>query len=144
MFPTGVTTTPSSFNTNKYKKIVLAVDAEYEKVDATITDNSNPRGAFVGCLLRMAGHDFMDFRYEADGTSTGGSDGCINFEDPDNKGLPECLTLYNMPAVYEEFKDDVSLADFFVIAAEAAMGRTASDYNTIFRFASSSLSNKFR
>lgn len=144
MFPTGVTTTPSSFSSNKYKKIVLAIDAEYEKLDATVSDNNNPRGAFVGCLLRMAGHDFMDFRYESDGTTTGGSDGCINFEDPDNKGLPECLELYNMPSVYEGFKDDVSLADFFVIAAEAAMGRTATDYNEKYRFASSSLANKFR
>ena len=37
-------------------------------------------------MLRLAGHDFMDFR--TDEKKKGGSDGCINFEDPDNKGLP--------------------------------------------------------
>lgn len=42
---------------------------------------------FVGCLVRTAGHDFMDFRHEADGTTTGGTDGCFNLEDPDNAGL---------------------------------------------------------
>ena len=101
MFPAGVQQTPSNFKTWMYQKIVLAVDAEYDKVDDTIADNVNKRGNFVGCLLRMAGHDFMDFRYEADGTTTGGSDGCVNFEDPDNKGLPECLTEFNMPEVYD-------------------------------------------
>jgi len=43
----------------------------------------------VGCLLRQAGHDFMDYR--PDDPNVGGSDGCIHFDDPDNKGIPECV-----------------------------------------------------
>ena len=43
----------------------------------------------MGCLLRLSGHDFMDFRSNA---GRGGSDGCINFEDEDNKGLIQCVT----------------------------------------------------
>ena len=30
-------------------------------------------------------------------TGTGGADGCLNFEDPDNKGLQECITRINLP-----------------------------------------------
>merc|ERR1711920_781354 len=42
---------------------------------------------FAGCVLRAAGHDFMDFR-----NGVGGSDGCLRFDDPDNKGLINCLS----------------------------------------------------
>ena len=43
----------------------------------------------AACWVRLAGHDFMDFRRGAEGMedSTGGPDGCINFRDPDNMGL---------------------------------------------------------
>lgn len=27
---------------------------------------------------------------------TGGSDGCINFDEPDNKGLAQCLEKFNV------------------------------------------------
>jgi len=47
----------------------------------------------------------------------------------DNKGLKECLEKHNIPEVYNSVKDIVSLADFFVIAAEAATGRTATDFD---------------
>lgn len=61
--------------------------------------------------------------------SNGGSDGCVNFEDPDNKGLAECIAEFQLVDAYEPRCDEVSLADFIVIAAEAAMGRTATSYN---------------
>ena len=40
----------------------------------------------AACILRLAGHDFMDFRNN-DGVTSGGADGCINFNDADNMGL---------------------------------------------------------
>lgn len=55
----------------------------------------------------------------------GGSDGCINLEDVDNKGLGSCVRKSGVVRVYQENCHRVSLADFIVIAAEAAMGRTA-------------------
>ena len=64
----------------------------------------------------------MDFRKAADGKMTGGSDGCINFKDPDNTGIPQCLQKWNISKIYESFCTEVSLADFLVIAAEAIMG----------------------
>lgn len=59
-------------------------------VDDTVEEGNNPRSNFAGCLIRMAGHDLMDFD-ASDLTNKGGSDGCIDFHDPDNKGLIECL-----------------------------------------------------
>lgn len=75
----------------------------------------------MSCLLRTAGHDFMDFRPNHE--HEGGSDGCINFSDPDNGGLQECLTRHGIPELFEEHRAKVSLADFLVIIAEAAMAR---------------------
>ena len=60
----------------------------YDKKEST-----QAKTDFAACLVRMAGHDFMDFRWAKNGSSKGGSDGCINFEDGDNKGLPECLAI---------------------------------------------------
>ena len=71
--------------------IAKAVIAIYEKLPADVTPSSNPRAAFSGCLVRAAGHDFMDFRINQDNTTSGGMDGCINFNDGDNAGLRECL-----------------------------------------------------
>ena len=68
-----------------YKEVVDAVLEQYEATDAEVKDNSNPRGRFVACLLRVAGHDFMDFRHNE--TKTGGSDGCINLKEDDNRGI---------------------------------------------------------
>jgi hypothetical protein len=92
------------------------------------------KSKFAGCVVRVAGHDFMDFRYsnlDLDGSPTsGGSDGCINFKDDDNTGLSECLQNSGIIDVYQSFCTTLSLADFLVIAAEAVMGRTATYYNS--------------
>ena len=74
-----------------YKKIAEDVWVGYGALE-----EAKSKEAFAGCLLRTAGHDFMDFRYLEDGSSTGGSDGCINFHDPDNKGVAECLTRFGV------------------------------------------------
>lgn len=100
---------------------------KYESVDATVEDNKNDRAEFVGCLLRQAGHDFMDYRPDEKKWKIGGPDGCMDYDDPDNKGLPECLHRFGIPEVYEKWKWKVSLADFMVIIAEAAIGRSATD-----------------
>lgn len=76
----------------------------------------------------------MDFRYVADDqgqfvSASGGSDGCINFNDPDNKGVPQCLTKFKVGDVYQSFKKDVSLADFFVIMGEAIAARAATKFS---------------
>jgi len=124
MFPAGIATT-SSLTEDGYKQIVNAVHDLYEQVDASVSANFNPRGSFVACLLRTAGHDFMDFRLGGGG----GSDGCVNFQDADNAGISDCLRKFNIPSLYERFAKTVSLADFLVITAEAAIGRTATGWS---------------
>ena len=71
----------------------------------------------------------MDFRYGSGNTTSGGSDGCINFADGANAGLLSCLTTTNIAAVYASFCDQISLADFLVLAGEAAMIRTDPNYS---------------
>jgi len=87
--------------------------------------------ASAGCWVRLAGHDFMDFRRGPEGNadSTGGSDGCINFSDPDNKGLAQCIYSSDLQSVYGKWCDIVSLADFIIIAAQSVIGRLESNYN---------------
>ena len=67
----------------------------YMNVSKAIIDNMDSRNNVArdaACLVRLAGHDFMDFRFDAaTNTSSGGSDGCVNFNDPDNAGLASCV-----------------------------------------------------
>jgi len=139
MYPSDIFTCPSEpilrtvdeFTTKEYEAVAESVNELY--------DDAEDKNAFAGCLVRLAGHDMMDFRYlfapNADGTPSkkvidqrGGSDGCINFEDKDNKGLVECIDQTNLQEAYSEHCGIVSLADFIVIAAEATMARTSNSY----------------
>jgi len=54
------------------------------------------------------------------------------------------LTYANIPSIYAQHCEQVSLADFVVIAAEAAMGRTSSDYNSADHFAEDTLLDTFK
>lgn len=135
--PRGEVTKTTFLCNSQYSEIVekitgLMQDFEDEE---DCTNDKCLQADFAGCVLRSAGHDFMDFRNDR-----GGSDGCLNFDEDDNKGLINCLTGKTMIGdtdpdvfgkgktlhdVYKEFCDVVSLADFLVIAAEAVMGFTA-------------------
>ena len=63
----------------------------------------------------------MDFDPSATAGQGGGADGCIDFDDPDNKGLQDCTSSSSahatLNAAYVKFCDRVSLADFVVLAA---------------------------
>ena len=71
----------------------------------------------------------MDFRKEKKGKSTGGSDGCVNFQDGDNAGLSPCLQKTGITEIYEKWCHKISVADFMVLAAEVATGSLSVDYN---------------
>jgi len=87
-----------------------------------------PRGDFAGCIVRLVGHDIMDFNGAA---KTGGADGCLDFDDEDNLGLKGCMLKagsgdgsehgVSLESLWQEFCTEVSIADFFVIAAETLM-----------------------
>ena len=126
MFPKGVRTTPDNFNEATYKDIIKSVHDLYDNTPDIVQPNNNPRASLAGCLIRLAGHDFMDFR--PDEAFKGGADGCLDFNDGDNAGLPSCMTRFGIPEMYGKHKDTVSMADFFVIIAEGITGRTATDF----------------
>jgi hypothetical protein len=113
----------------------------YEKVSPKIGNGVNERAAFVGCLLRQAGHDFMDFR---DWKIKGGSDGCINFKEDDNKGIQECVQKFDVDRLYQKWNKKVSLADFLVIIAEAAIGRVETESYNFFKDKKFDRSSYFR
>ena len=86
-----VLTTGSNFYQSDYIAVVNAIIAIYEQIDSTVNATYNPRADMAACLVRAGGHDYMDYRINQDGTSSGGMDGCINFNDGDNAGLLGCL-----------------------------------------------------
>ena len=107
-------------------------------------DASNTKREFAACLVRLAGHDFMDFRQHADGTTTGGADGCMNFDERPHFGIPECVQATNVLTTYDKFCDVVSLADFIVIITEAAQAKAATKYDPNNVFGPGSLEDTFR
>lgn len=118
--------TPEGFNKAEYEKVFTDV---YNVVN-NLKDSD--KSAYAGCMVRAAGHDFMDFRVgkkRDQSDATGGSDGCFNFNDPDNKGLKECLTKFDVNTLYNKWCHKLSLADFFVLHAESVMGILATDFD---------------
>ena len=113
----------------------------YEGITDVVEDNRNDRSRFVGCLLRLAGHDFMDFRN--DDENMGGADGCVSFEDADNKGLDTCLVQFDIASILKQHEDDISVADFIVVAAQAAMARAADSWDAEDPYKEGTLANKF-
>lgn len=116
-----------------YDRIVQKVVGFHEQ----LSGDNQQAGHLVGCYLRMAGHDFMDFNPLGQGATKGGSDGCINFDDPDNAGLYPCVagqgefgSQLTITAAYQDFCSEVSLADFIVVAAEALMMRTHQNWSS--------------
>jgi len=126
-------TSCSTLKEDTYERVAAKVWQLWEGLPDDCTVEKCPQADFVGCVLRFAGHDFMDFDPFQ---KMGGSDGCLDFKDPDNAGLMPCLvgagehghqaTLQN---AYADFCDEISLADFVVLAAEALMVRSRRDWN---------------
>jgi len=107
----------------KYQAVAASVQKLVTSIkDTSCTNDKCPKAEFSACVLRMAGHDFMDFSSKG-----GGSDGCVNFEDPDNAGLKPCLVNgengQNLNMAYAAHAASVSLADFLAIAGEAVMAQ---------------------
>lgn len=114
-----------TMNLDTYEQLVHETIQLYEALDPHIGNNTNIRASFAGCLVRQAGHDFMDYR--PDDSHIGGADGCMHYDDPDNKGLYECVSQFGIAELYANWNTRVSIADFLVIIAEAVMGRVATD-----------------
>lgn len=145
----GIDTTPS-MTYEQYDNVTARVQQMYNDLPTTCNATYCPQADWAGCVLRIAGHDFMDYEETTSGEDEGGSDGCIDFHDGDNAGLAECIHTgefgFSLDDAYTEFCYTISLADFFVIAAEAVMdisrkhvtdedsNRSAMDFRSAFRF----------
>lgn len=122
--PNAVLTT-TCMSKATYEEIVSVVTSMLSGLDNECAADHCPQADWAGCVLRMAGHDFMDFDAAA---GSGGSDACTDMNNADNAGLTACLAAgehgYSLVEAYEQFCDRVSLADFLVIAAEGIMTAT--------------------
>lgn len=111
----------------QYTKIGRRVNQALRRLGDRCTARRCKQADWAGCVLRMAGHDFMDYDPE---TKLGGSDACTDMNNPDNRGLAQCLTKGefsyqdSLAKIYHSVCDTISLADFLVVAAEHVMRRT--------------------
>mmetsp|Transcript_11139 Transcript_11139/g.31325 ORF Transcript_11139/g.31325 Transcript_11139/m.31325 type:complete len:385 (+) Transcript_11139:68-1222(+) len=118
--PGGAIPTTLNMTEETYEAVAASVVDLLLSLDAACDASSCQQADWAGCVLRMAGHDFMDFK---DGQ--GGSDACTDMTHLDNTGLLECLATgehgVSLLQAYQLHCTAVSLADFLVIAAEAIM-----------------------
>merc|ERR1719454_2077438 len=84
--------TTKSLTKEQYQNIAQTVIDQYEALPEGYSDNTNTRGSYAGCLVRLVGHDIMDFNRDK---NVGGADGCIDLQDGDNLGLAHCIQRFN-------------------------------------------------
>lgn len=109
-----------------YDAVIAKVQGLYNGLSKKCDGDVCPQADWAGCVLRIAGHDFMDY-VKKDGR--GGSDGCLDLSDPDNAGLADCMYQgadhgVSIADAYVDFCEKVSLADFVVMAANAVIKST--------------------
>jgi len=127
--PTPAVLTTACMTEELYDAAFQSVVDLFGMLDKTCNEFQCHEADLAGCLLRMAGHDFMDYNGTGDGK--GGADACTDMDDGDNAGLPECLFRgefdgkVSLNDAYALFCDKISLADFIVLAAEAVMAHFA-------------------
>lgn len=102
------------------------IDADIANLADAFTDNVT-KGFFLGGLVRLAAHDFLDYNINAT-TGAYGPDGCIDFASPENAGLDQIwCDECDLTAIWEASYSHISRADFWVAAANAVIRQTSSD-----------------
>jgi len=97
-----------------------------------ITDPGD-RGHFIGGIVRLAAHDFMDYDLNgpSNGEELGGADGCIDFSNAANAGLSDlwCDDPDKCPfkALYDVAYPFMSKADFWIASASAVIKNTSNE-----------------
>ena len=106
----------------------------YDAIDVDIMtlkndiDDDGTRGHFLGGIVRLVAHDFMDYdRGSVDGPM--GPDGCIDMDHPTNAGLPEDVWCDNctLTSLYRNKYSHLSRADFWIASANAVIRQTSVD-----------------
>ena len=99
-----------------------AIDADIAALSAAFGNDDIARAHFLGGIVRLVAHDFMDFSINE--AIPMGSDGCIDMEHPDNSGLPQDIWCDNgcpLTEVYNSNFAHISKADFWIAAANAVI-----------------------
>ncbi|KAJ1458706.1 heme peroxidase [Pelagophyceae sp. CCMP2097] len=104
-------------------------EAMYEQVQADVAalaEDSGDPGKFMGGIVRLCAHDFMD--YKAGAWPRGGPKGCVQFDDDENAGLSDIWA--DGTALKDLYDADyaplgVTIADFWVAAANGAIAHSS-------------------
>jgi len=101
------------------------IDKDIEKISKGITDVKS-RGRFLGGIVRLVAHDFMDYDRN-NSTHPFGPDGCFNATHPANRGIASIIwcTTCELTLLYEQKYSHMSKADFWVAAANAVIRQTS-------------------
>ncbi len=104
----------------------------YDSIDGDIAAIKNSirsdqeRSHFLGGIVRLAAHDFMDYD-NSNSSDPMGPDGCFDPNHPSNAGLPADVWCGNcsLKLLHDERYSHVSRADFWIAAANAVIRQTS-------------------
>ena len=114
--------TPGCFNTERYNDIY----ADIESIKNSI-GNDVDRSHFLGGIVRLVAHDFMDYDVSKKRKPLG-PDGCLILDSPMNAGLGSIwCDRCSLKQLYDKKYSDLSRADFWVAAANAVIYLTSID-----------------
>lgn len=100
------------------------IDTDIASMASSFVDNES-RSHFLGGIVRLAAHDFLDYNNN-DPSSHYGPDGCIDFSNSANAGLEEIwCDGCDLTQVYLSSYSHISKADFWVAAANAVIRQTS-------------------
>lgn len=111
--------TSGCFTTSTYNSI-------YDDIESIKNSFGNDvdRSHFLGGIVRMVAHDFMD--YDLSERNVMGSDGCLLFDSPNNAGLSSIwCDSCPLKQLYDSKYSDLSRADFWVASANAVIYLTS-------------------
>jgi hypothetical protein len=132
-FPTlqQPTFTPSQRSTNTTKtscftsSIYDSIDTDIANIKQSIT-NPIERSHFLGGIVRLTAHDFMDYDRRSSSRPYG-SDGCFDATHQANAGLPQSVWCpsCSLRVLYESKYSFLSRADYWIAAAQAVIRQTS-------------------
>lgn len=102
-----------------------SIDRDIGKIKNNIRSDKD-RSHFLGGIVRLAAHDFMDFDRRSGANF--GPDGCFDANHPSNDGL-ETIWCRGCPLkiLYDEKYSHLSRADYWIAAANAVIRQTSID-----------------
>lgn len=113
----------SCFSIETYKSL----DNDISRIRNDIRDDKK-RSHFLGGIVRLAAHDFMDYNQHASYKNRMGPDGCFDKSHPSNDGLdtiwcPDCP----LKMLYVKKYSHLSRADYWIASANAVIRQTSID-----------------